>query len=201
MPRFPSEENKIIELAQKVASGIASNAATFPNPPVAPAALNAALDEYFAKVNEIQLSKAETTHKLQEKNEILGRITDGARNDIDYGVLIAQGDEAILQEIGWGNRAAPIALQPPGQCRAFEIIGQGDGWVRLDWKEPKDGGKPAAYKVQRSEDGTNFADAATAVESEAALFNQPKGKNLIYQVVAINKAGEGLPSNTVSIVL
>ena len=45
------------------------------------------------------------------------------------------------------------------------------------------------------------ADAATAVESEAALFNQPPDKKLIYQVVAINKAGEGLPSNTVSIVL
>jgi len=139
--------------------------------------------------------------KTQEKNEILERIATAARNDIDYGVIIAQGNDAILQEIGWGTRAAPTALQPPGQCRAFEIIGQGDGWVRLDWKEPSDGGKVAAYKVQRSDDGANFADAATAVESEAALFNQPKGKNLIYQVVAINKAGEGLASNTVSIVL
>ncbi len=201
MPKFPQEETKIIELAQKVASGIANNATTFPNPPVEPTVINADLDDYFAKNNEIQLSKANTMHLTQEKNEILERISRGTRNDIDYGVLIAQGDEAILQEISWGNRAAPTALQPPGQCRAFEIIGQGDGWVKVDWKEPSSGGKPAAYKVQRSEDGANFNDAATAVESEATLYNQPKGKTLIYQVVAINKAGEGMASNTVSIVL
>lgn len=29
MPRFPTEETKIIELAQKVASGITNNAAAF----------------------------------------------------------------------------------------------------------------------------------------------------------------------------
>lgn len=201
MPKFPTEETKIIELTQKVANGIANNATTFPNPPIDPAIINADLDLFFAKNNEIQLSKANTMHLTQEKNEMLERISRAARNDIDYGVLVAQNDDAILQEIGWGTRAAPVALQPPGQCRAFEIIGQGDGWVKLDWKEPKDGGKPAAYKVQRSEDGANFNDAATAVESEAALFNQPKGKTLIYQVVAINRAGEGLTSNTISIVL
>jgi len=201
MPRFPQEETKIIELAQKVASGISSNATTFPNPPVAPAAINTDLTAYFAKNNETQLAKAEWMQKTQEKNEILDRISTAARNDIDYGVIIAQGDDVILQQIGWGTRAEPTALQPPGQCRVLEIVGQGDGWVRLDWKEPSDGGRVAAYKVQRSEDGTNFTDAATVVESEAAIFNQPKGKNLIYRAVAINRAGEGLASNTISIVL
>ena len=83
----------------------------------------------------------------------------------------------------------------------MEVIGQGDGWVRFDWKEPTGGGKIAAYKVQRSEDGSTFTDAATATESEAALFNQPTAKRLIYQVVAINRAGIGTASNTVSLVL
>jgi hypothetical protein len=201
MPRFPTEENKIIELAQKVASGISNNAATFPNPPVSPASINMDLSDYFAKNNEIQLAKAELTHKTQEKNEILERISNAARDNVDYGVIIAKGDDAVLEEIGWGNRAAPTALQPPGQCRALEIIGQGAGYVRIDWKEPIEGGKVAAYKVQRSEDGGAFADAATVIESEAAIFNQPTGKKLTYQVVALNKAGEGMASNTVSLVL
>lgn len=157
---------------------------------------------YFAKNNETQLAKAGWMQKTQKKNEILDRIAVAARNSIDYGVIVAQGSNAILQEIGWGTRHALTALQPRGQCTAFEIIGQGDGWVRLNWKEPADSGKVAAYKVHRSEAGSNFSDAGTAVvESEAAIFNQPKGKSLICRAVAINKAVEGLPSNTVSIVL
>ena len=201
MPTFPQDETKIIELAQKVSSGIANNAATFPNPPVTAAALNTELAAYFDAANEVQQAKADLMQKTQTKNAALEAVTGATRSNVDYGVLVAKGDDAVLREIGWGTRAAPTALQAPGQCRAFEIIGQAAGSVRLDWKEPSDGGKPAAYKVQRSEDGATWTDAAVAVESEAALFNQPTGKTLIYQVVAINKAGEGLASNTVSLTL
>lgn len=73
--------------------------------------------------------------------------------------------------------------------------------MRLDWKEPVDGGDVASYKVQRSEDGANFTDVGTAVESIIALFEQPTAKKLFYRVVAINRAGEGAPSNTVSLLL
>ena len=33
-----------------------------------------------------------------------------------------------------------------GQARTLEAPRQGDGWVFLDWKEPVDGGKVAAYR-------------------------------------------------------
>jgi len=58
------------------------------------------------------------------------------------------------------------------------------------------------YKVQRRErpEGA-WQDVATAIETEATLVEQPKGVELEYRVVAINKAGEGLPSNTVMAVL
>nr|VFJ65807.1 MAG: hypothetical protein BECKFM1743A_GA0114220_103915 [Candidatus Kentron sp. FM]VFJ68995.1 MAG: hypothetical protein BECKFM1743C_GA0114222_105075 [Candidatus Kentron sp. FM]VFK17710.1 MAG: hypothetical protein BECKFM1743B_GA0114221_104985 [Candidatus Kentron sp. FM] len=36
---------------------------------------------------------------------------------------------------------------------------QGSGWIALDWKEPGDGGKVAAYKVQRREgDSEDWVD-------------------------------------------
>lgn len=198
MPRFPQEETKIIELAQKVANGLLKNAATFPNPPVDGAVINSDLTAYFNKNNEIQLAKAEMMNLTQQKNVILDRIEGAAKDDIGYGEIVANGSDAVLQEIGWGTRAAPTALQPPGQCRFLEIIGQGDGWVQIDWKEPIGGGKVAAYKVQRSQNGTSFTDTATALESEAMLTNQPSGK-YIFQVVAVNKAGSGMASNTISI--
>ena len=40
-----------------------------------------------------------------------------------------------------------------------------------------------------------------APESEVTLSNQEHGKEWEYRVVAVNKAGEGLPSNTVMAVL
>jgi len=42
---------------------------------------------------------------------------------------------------------------------------------------------------------------ATAIETESTLVEQPKGAELEYRIIAINKAGEGSPSNTVMAVL
>ena len=72
----------------------------------------------------------------------------------------------------------------------------------MDWKEPADGGKVATYVIQRSEDGgTSWVVAGASVPSEYTLYNQPTNKPLLYQVVAVNRAGEGMPSNVVSVTL
>lgn len=198
MPRFPTKEMDIIALAQLVANGIKANPTDFPNAPATPTSIETLLTGYFDKAEEVQLAKAAETEKIQEKSDILQDIIAETKADIGYAELVAKGDNAMLEKIGWGTRAAPTALQPPGQCRFLEIIGQGDGWVQIDWKEPIGGGRVAAYKVQRSQNGTSFTDTATAMESEALLVNQPAGK-YIFQVVAVNKAGTGLASNTISI--
>jgi len=84
----------------------------------------------------------------------------------------------------------------------LEAPRQGDGWVFLDWKAPIDGGAPSAYKVMRRERPAGaWAETATAVISEATLVEQPKGKELEYRIIAVNKAGEGEPSNTEMVVL
>jgi len=93
-------------------------------------------------------------------------------------------------------------LTPPGQSRLLEAPRQGNGWVFLDWKAPADGDVPAAYKVMRRERPAGaWEEVATAVISEATLVEQPRGKELEYRIVAVNKAGDGEPSNTVMVVL
>jgi hypothetical protein len=201
MAKFPQDEISTVILADLVAAGIEKNPTVFPNPPETAASMKTNLTAYRAKLAEIQASEAHTRLLIQEKNEIYGLIREAARDNVDYGEIVAKGDAAILELIGWGVRADAQRLQAPGQCRVLEIIGQGDGWVRLDWKEPVDGGEVASYKLQRSEDGAKFQDVGSAIESIAALFEQPTGKKLFYRVVAINRAGEGLPSNTVSLLL
>jgi hypothetical protein len=93
-------------------------------------------------------------------------------------------------------------LEAPGQSRVLEAVRQGAGWVFLDWKEPADGGKVAAYHIERRElpDGL-WQPAGLAVISEAMVSNQPTGKTLEYRVYAVNKAGNGPVSNAVDVVL
>jgi len=67
---------------------------------------------------------------------------------------------------------------------------------------PVDGGRIIAYKIQRRNRPSGaWQDVATAIETESTLVDQPKGAELEYRVVAINKAGDGEPSNTVMVVL
>ena len=40
-----------------------------------------------------------------------------------------------------------------------------------------------------------------AIESEITLSGQERGKEWEYRVIAVNRAGEGAPSNTVMVVL
>jgi hypothetical protein len=42
-----------------------------------------------------------------------------------------------------------------------------------------------------------WQDAATAIETESTLVEQPLKTQLEYRVIAINKSGEGQPSSTV----
>jgi hypothetical protein len=46
-----------------------------------------------------------------------------------------------------------------------------------------------------------WEDVATVVISEATLVEQQRGKELGHRVAAVNKSGDGEPSNTVMVVL
>ncbi len=68
-------------------------------------------------------------------------------------------------------------------------------------RTPK-GGAVAAYTIQRRKrDGGEWEDVGTSVETKELLSDQPRGVELEYRVVAVNKAGAGRPSGTVTAVL
>jgi hypothetical protein len=115
-----------------------------------------------------------------------------------------QRDHARFQQVlvDQRNHNADIHCRNASQQRGDEAPRQGEGWVFLDWKAPIDGGKPAAYKIQRRErPAGDWQDVSTAMDSETTLVDQPRGKELEYRAVAVNKAGNGEPSNTVLAVL
>ena len=171
-------------------------------PPVHPIWLRVKSMIYLARRNDFIAAKAAAEQAVTVKNEALEDLTEAMKADIRYAENTVNYDDEKLKLIGWSNRKSRRPLAPPGQARLLEAPRQGEGWVFLDWKAPIDGGAPAAYKVMRRERPAGpWQEVATAVISEATLVDQPRGKELEYRIVAVNKAGDGEPSNTAMVVL
>ncbi len=202
MARFPLKEPEIAQLAQEMGAGLAANILIYPAPPVSPLDLGALLSAYSTAKIALVAAQAAAEEATTTKDDVLDLLVDGMKSDLRYAENTVDYDDDKLKLIGWAGRKAPTALTAPGQTRLLEAPRQGEGWVYLDWKAPIDGGKPNAYKVMRRERPAGaWEDVETAVITEATLVAQPRGLELEYRVIAINKAGDGEPSNTEMVVM
>ena len=202
MARFPLKEAEIVALAEAMITGLTANAVLYPAPPVAVLDLTAAKTAYITALNAAIAAAAAAEAATTAKDDVLEDLVDAMKSDIRYAENTVDFDDDKLKLIGWAGKKAPTALQPPGQTRLLEAPRQGDGWVFLDWKAPVDGGASSVYKVMRRERPAGaWGNVATAVITEATLVEQPKTKELEYRIIAVNKAGDGEPSNTAMVVL
>ena len=185
-----------------MATGLVSNIAIYPAPPVSPIDLATALNAYGTARSAAIAAEASAETATSTKLEFLEDLVEAMKTNIRYAENTVNFDDDKLKLIGWAGRKAATALQIPGQTRLLEVPRQGSAWIILDWKKPVDGGVAAAYKIMRRERPAGaWSEVATAVETEATLVEQPKGKELEYRIIAVNKAGDGEPSNTEMVVL
>ena len=200
--RFPKTESEIRALAQNIISGLANNP-NFPSPPVSPAALQARLDTAANSSDAQVRAQAAAKQATDTKQTDFDALIMDMKTVLHYAEDTVQGDDAKLSELGWGGRSVPHALEAPGQPRLLEVLRQGAGWLTLDWKQPADGGAAASYKIERRDlsEGGAWKLAGMAVDTEITLNNQTHGKEWEYRVIAVNKVGEGEPSNMVAAVL
>lgn len=201
--KFPHREAEVLRLARDLAAGLKAYGEVFPNPPVGPEELEAALAKVNATREAVISAQAQRSQGIAAKDEAVEEMVDLMKADIRYAENTVRGDDGKLQLIGWGGRRGPSRTDAPGQVRALEVVREGKDWIYLDWKEPTDGGAVSAYQIQRRQrngDG-GWINVAMSVESEVTLNDQEAGLEFEYQVVARNKAGEGLPSNIVRAVL
>lgn len=167
-----------------------------------PADLIALISAYQIAKNGAIAAQAAAEDATATKNDALDDLVGAMKSDIRYAENTVNYDDDKLKLIGWAGRKAATPLAVPGQTRLLEAPKQGAGWVFLDWKKPSEGGAVSAYKVmRRGHPGGPWTEVATAVVSEATLVDQPKGKELEYRIIAVNKAGDGEPLNTVMVVL
>jgi hypothetical protein len=208
MATFPRTEPTVLALVQEMITGLTANATTFPNLPVpvsgTPLIPNLTLmtSNYTTARDAAMTAQAAAEQATTTKNAALETLIEAMKKDLRYAETTTSFNDDLLKKIGWSGRKTPQELVAPGQCRTLEAPRQGEGWVFLDWKEPIDGGKPAAYKIQRRErPAGDWQDVSTAMDSETTLVDQPRGKELEYRAVAVNKTGDGEASNTVLAVL
>ena len=201
MSQFPRTEAEIAALELVVIEGLEQAADAFPNPPVPAAELRAKLEAFnTANTGAIAAdTAAEGQHAV--KDDALADLAHSLRVDLKYGEFAARDEPEKLKRLGWSPRREGTPLQPPGEVRDIGIGGEGDTWVILRWKPPVDGGVPGVYKIQRKQEGSPWEDLGISTDTEELCSNQPRGVELYYRVFAVNKAGTGQPSATVTVVL
>nr|VFK41450.1 MAG: Fibronectin type III domain-containing protein [Candidatus Kentron sp. SD]VFK47244.1 MAG: Fibronectin type III domain-containing protein [Candidatus Kentron sp. SD] len=207
MAQFPRDETGVLGLAQEIADGLAANTEIYPAPPVSTEDLNAATADCVAARDAVQSAKSALEQAVSAKQLAFDALEDKMKKDIRYAENTVDYDNAKLKLIGWGGRKPATPLTPPGQAGNLVIRSQGEGTIALAWEKPTDGGKVAAYKIKyrprliEGATGAVWTNADTAMGTEINLAGQIQGKELEYCVVAVNKAGEGVASNTVTAML
>ena len=202
MARFPVREADISMLAANIIAGLSENPTIYPTPPVLPSEMQAGLDAYKSARDRSVAARAAYEIAVAEKKHELDALKELMKRDLRYAENTVNGDDSKLNLLGWAGRSDPVR-EAPGQCLNLSAVEQGDDWLVLSWKQPADGGKVAAYRIQRrgAEAEQQWRDIATAVERRIHLSEQPRHIDLEYRVIAMNRTGEGEPSNTVAAVL
>ncbi len=202
MPVFPKREAEILELAQHIISGLTASAADFPAPPVSIADLQAALDLTRDGIDTAVAARGASEIATANKSTLLLTLIAKMRANLRYAEDAVGYNDAKLTGLGWAGKALRSAQETPGQPGTLEAPQQGEGWISLDWEAPTDGGKARSYRIERRErPGGVWTITDMSFESQVTLSNQDRGKEWEYRVIAANKAGEGMPSNTVVAVL
>jgi hypothetical protein len=202
MARFPKSEAEIATLGQDLVNGLRTYTDDFPAPPVPPDELQATLQSYMDARESAGNAASAATEAIAVKQQALEDLADQMKSDLRYAENTVKYDNAKLEKLHWGARGSRTPLEAPGQVLSLTAPREGIGWILLEWREPVDGGRPSAYRLQRRlHEEHEWEEAGMSVDTNTLLRGQKRGVEWYYQVIAVNKAGEGEPSNSVKAVL
>ncbi len=198
---FPEREEDILALAMRMIEALEQHPEGFPDPPVSAAELRAAVEEARAALAACAAAEEEARRQQAAKDQALLGVKDALKARLEYTEVDVRGQPERLSGLGWGGRSGATDREPPGAVRDVAVRGQTDTSVLLDWRPPADGGPAAWYQIQCKMPGGSWEDVATAVDNDCLLSDQPRGIEFDLRVLAVNQAGVGQPSTTVTVVL
>ncbi len=199
--KFPVKEAEVMLLAEKMATGFATNTTFFAAPPVPVEDFKGALTNCTLSINNVVAARAIYDKAVVSKKLDYDKLIDIMKKELRYAENTATGDEAMLAAIGWSKKRTATPSSMPGACYDLNIEDEGQGWISLSWKKSDQGGKPSAYTVERRVKGGDWEEIASITEKKKDLVAQPQGMLLYYRVIGFNKAGRSAPSNTVDATL
>lgn len=200
MPEFPKTEAEIEELAQIILSALRDKFDGLNGAPVTADELALFLGEFQTKNNESRLAHAAAKELTGEKRDKLNRLKQAMRQILRFAES-KRLSKARMERIGWGARHARRPAVKPAQPMDLNIVKEGTDWLSLHWKIDRSGGKARFYRIMRRGENGEFYEIASSLGTEHNVIELPRGVQLTLYVVAVNRAGESLPSNFVSAVL
>jgi hypothetical protein len=223
MPRYPSRKTARDALYDAIVAGITANPAQYPAGPGQPFSLttfNGLITKKNTAVNTRQQEEGQFRIAVVAENDAYEDCDAEARRLLDLAIATHGVSSPLLTLIGWGP-PSPAVSNVPGQPRNLEAVAQGPGTCFLDWKAPAPagpaggpigGGEPPGevgfYRVERRKRtlaGQQTEDwgawQATTTDSEITLLSLERGVEYDFRVLAVNAAGDSLPSNLVTVVL
>ena len=199
--RFPTKEAEILELARKMISGFKKNKELYPTPPVPVEELEKQVEDCENAQNDIDQTRGIMKQQIGVKDNKFDSLEHSMKKQIRYAENTSDFNDGDLERIGWHGRHKPEPLQPPGQV--LKLIAKVDaetGTIYMKWEDAKDGGKADYYKINifRQAD-SSWGVYDTISYKEAVIKGLPEGETVRFRIIAVNKAGEGMPSNTVTV--
>lgn len=93
--------------------------------------------------------------------------------------------------------SATSPCEPPGAPRNVEIADYGNGYCTIRFMPPRnDGGAPITNYIVEKRDtgGGRWEKGAEGLDYEITVDNLIPGREVEFRVSAVNKAGQGMPS-------
>ena len=121
-------------------------------------------------------------------NATVGKVTDAGAGSPNLLLFVGTGDGS--------SPPPPPPLAPPGAPQSLGAAGQRKA-VQLTWQTPASGGAPTGYRVYRGSSPTTITQLVASLPVQTSWRNNglKAVTTYCYQVVAINSAGTGPPSN------
>lgn len=210
MSRIPGKRGDRILLAQQMAAGMLANPTEYPVPPFDPGSLSGESVTLAGTDAEAQVIKGQWMIKIEEGETQDKTMTANMVKQRGIARAMHKDNPAVLAMID--AMIDEPHSDPPGQPMELVAVVQGPGSVEEKWKRGEVGpshNEQNFYRIERQiRDLTTGVVTeewgvwqATTTETKILLVDQPRAVEISHRVVAVNEAGDSMPSNTVIVVL